>query len=54
MAKLDLASSEWCQLIFKAKNPKHTGGHIKCVPIQQNDIMSLCSCVVVIDKSCWI
>ena len=40
MAKLDLASSEWCQLIFEGKN-QHTA-HIECVPIQQNDIMSLC------------
>lgn len=40
MAKLDLASSEWCQLIFEGKT-KHTA-HIECVPIQQNDIMSLC------------
>ena len=35
MAKLDLASSEWCQLIFEGKNQAY--GDIECVPIRQSD-----------------
>ena len=40
MAKLDLASSEWCQLIFEAKT-KHTA-HIECVPIHPDGILLQC------------
>ncbi len=40
MAKLDLTSQEWCQLIFEGKNQAY--GAYRCVPIQPNAIISQC------------
>ena len=40
MAKLDLASSEWCQLIFEGKNQAY--GAYRMRANQHSDIMSFC------------
>ncbi len=40
MAKLDLASSEWCQLIFEGKNQAY--GAYRCVLTRLSAILSQC------------